>query len=65
MNGRKSNKRKAIRGIGWKRPRNISSDKYAVISNAILKALTSKPVTYSELVMRIEKLVKNFEGSIG
>ncbi|CAG0993898.1 hypothetical protein METP3_02820 [Methanosarcinales archaeon] len=56
--------RKTIRGKGWKRPYNISSDKYAIISKAILKVLTSKPVKFGELVAKVEEEVGTFPGSV-
>ena len=65
MDRQSSKKRKTIRGKGWKSSYDISSDKYSVISRAVLKTLTSKPVRYGELVAKVEKEVKQFPGSVG
>src|SRR5262245_11255119 len=58
-------KRKTIRGKGWKRPYSISSDKYSVISKAVLAVLTNEPIKYGELVSAVAERVKNFPGSHG
>ena len=56
--------RKLIRGKGWKRPHTISSDKYSVLSRAVLAVLTKEPMKYGELVAGVAKQVKNFPGSL-
>ena len=55
---------KSIRGKGWKKSINISLDKYQVVSKAILKALTSKPVKFSELAAKVKIATPNFPGSV-
>ena len=60
----KSAGKKSIRGKGWKRPINIPLDKYQVVSKAILKTLTSKPMRFSELAAKVKKGMPAFSGSV-
>jgi hypothetical protein len=65
MSGKsKSGSRTSIRGKGWKRSPTIATEKYAVISKAIVSSLTRAPITFSELVRLVSDHVKNFKGSI-
>lgn len=59
-----SRARKSVRGRGSKAPRTIAEHKYAMISRAILKALSNEPMRFSDLVTQVTKAVRNFEGSI-
>jgi hypothetical protein len=56
--------RTRIHGKGWKKATTIATDKYAVISRAIMASLSKKPITYSELVKRVKAKLKSFDGSI-
>ena len=60
----KSAAKKNIRGKGWTKSINISLDKYQVVSKAILKSLTSKPVRFSELAAKVKKATPKFSGSV-
>jgi hypothetical protein len=53
-----------VRGKGWSKPRSIAADKYQVISRALLTSLPKTPITYSEVVKRVEAKVQSFSGSI-
>ena len=53
-----------ITGVGWKKPMSISAEKFAQVSPAVLAALTSEPIKFSELTARVAKLLPQFEGSI-
>jgi hypothetical protein len=61
---RPSRARKSIRGRGWKAQRTIAEDKYAIILRAILEVLSNEPMRFGDLVTRVSKAVRNFEGSI-
>jgi hypothetical protein len=56
--------RTPIRGVGWKKKSTIAGDKYQPITKAILASLTTKPITFTELVKRVTKRVPGFEGSV-
>jgi hypothetical protein len=56
--------RKLIRGKGWKKSKTIASDKYEVVARAIVKSLTKTPITFSDLVKRVEAKIAPFNGSI-
>jgi L-fucose isomerase-like protein len=56
--------RTPIRGKGWKRPATIATDKYDVISSAILGSLTASPIAFYELVKRVGAKVDSFDGSV-
>jgi hypothetical protein len=60
----KGDSRTAIRGKGWKKKSTIATDKYEKIAKAILGSLTKNPVTFSELVKRVDARLKDFDGSI-
>ena len=60
----KADSRTAIRGKGWKKPSSIATEKYEIISKAILKCLTATPITYSELLRLVKAQVRHFDGSI-
>jgi len=60
----KKTDRKSIRGKEWKRSITIASDKYNVISKAVLKVLTSKPVRFYELAAKVKKAAPKFPGSV-
>ena len=59
-----SNKRVAVRGKGWTKKSSIDQAKFDVISKAIMKSLTADPITYTELAERVERIVKDFDGSV-
>lgn len=56
--------RTPIRGKNWKRTPTIATDKYQTMSAAILSTLTSKPIAFYDMVKRISKKLKSFDGSI-
>jgi DNA-binding HxlR family transcriptional regulator len=60
----RNTKKKKIRGKGWKKSIKVAQDKYDVISKAILKVLTKKPMRFSELVAKVKKQVPGFPGSV-
>ncbi|MEW5977616.1 MAG: hypothetical protein AB1898_17620 [Acidobacteriota bacterium] len=60
--GRKS--RTAIRGKGWQKATTIATDKYEIVSRAIMDSLTKTPVAFSDLVKSVEAQLRSFEGSI-
>ena len=60
----KGDSRKSIRGKGWKKSSTIATDKYEMITKAIMGSLTAKPITFSELVKRVGARLDGFEGSI-
>lgn len=60
----KSSARKTVRGKDWKRSITIAADKYDVISKAVLKTLTSKPIRFYELAAKVKKAVPKFPGSV-
>lgn len=60
----KINGQTPIRGKGWKKPLNISEEKYTAISKAILKTLGSEPMRFYDLVAKVEAEVTGFSGSV-
>ena len=60
----KNASRTPIRGKGWKRAPMIATDKYEMISKAILSSLTKTPIRFTELVNLVSDRVKSFRGSI-
>jgi len=54
----------SIRGKGWKKSSTIATDKYDKIAKAIMGSLTTKPITFSELVKRLVPRLDGFDGSI-
>jgi hypothetical protein len=63
-NVRSSRARKSVRGRGWKAQRTIAEHKFAIISRAILEVLSNEPMRFSDLVTKVTKTVRDFEGSI-
>jgi hypothetical protein len=61
----KPSTRTPIRGKGWKKVSTIDSTKFELIAGAILVTLTSEPITFTEVVKRVEAHVKPFDGSVG
>jgi len=55
---------KKIKGKGWKKSITIAFDKYEMLSEAVLKSLTSKPVRFYDLVTKVKKQVPKFQGSV-
>lgn len=64
MNRVKKTARKTVQGKEWKRSITIAGDKYNVISKAVLKVLTSKPVRFYELAAKVKKAAPKFPGSV-
>jgi Family of unknown function (DUF6958) len=56
--------RTAIRGVGWKKRTTIATEKYDLVSGAILDVLTAQPITFAELVARVTRRLPRFEGSL-
>jgi L-fucose isomerase-like protein len=56
--------RTPIHGKGWKKPTTIATDKYNLITRAIMNSLTKTPIPFGELVKRIEARLESFDGSI-
>lgn len=56
--------RTAIRGKGWKRAATIATDKYRVISRAIMSSMPTSPIAFSELVKRVGAKVVSFGSSV-
>jgi hypothetical protein len=42
----------------------MAEHKYTIISSTILKELSNEPMRFSDLVVRVTKAIRNFEGSI-
>jgi len=61
---KKTPKRTTIHGKGWKRSLTIADEKYAMVSRAIMKNLTKRPIQYVPLAGKVQKDVKNFSGSV-
>lgn len=59
-----STKRVRVKGLGWKRSVAIDSDKYKIVSKAILSVLTTSPIRFTEIVRLVEKKIPDFEGSL-
>ena len=65
MSGKASTgKRVAVRGVGWKRALSIPALRYAEVSKAILSALGTEPITFTELTRRVAEMLPDFEGSV-
>lgn len=60
----KTKKRVAVKGVTWKKSLSIASEKYALVSKAILTALTSKPIKFTELTRKVSQKLPDFEGSV-
>lgn len=58
------NERTPIRGKGWTRKSSISSAKFETVSRAILASLTSTPITFTQLVERVDARLRDFDGSV-
>lgn len=54
----------AIRDKGWKRATTIATNKYNVISQAIMSSLPTSPIAFSELVKRVGAKVVSSDGSV-
>lgn len=56
--------RTSVRGKGWTRRITIPTEKYRIISRAILRSLTTTPMAFSSLVRRVRAKVPGFDGSV-
>lgn len=56
--------RRVIRGKGWTRRTTIATGKYEVIAGAILRSLSTRPISFTELVRRVTARVSRFDGSV-
>lgn len=63
-NTKRAADRTRIRGVSWKNPISIASDKFVLVSDAILASLTDRPVKLAELVQRVETRLPGFSGSV-
>jgi L-fucose isomerase-like protein len=63
-NKTKTKSRTPIHGKGWKKATTIATDKYAVISRALMNSLTKTPIAFADLVKRVKGKLDSFDGSI-
>jgi L-fucose isomerase-like protein len=64
MSRKPKKSRTTVRGKGWKKAITIATDKYEIISRAIMDSLTKTPVAFSDLVESVEAKLEYFDGSI-
>ncbi len=64
MNRKADPLRTIIRGKGWKKTTTMATDKYRMVSRAIMASLTKTPMAFSHLVTHVEARLKFFDGSI-
>lgn len=56
--------RTEIHGKGWTKTSSIDAGKFEQIAKAVIASLTAEPITFTELVARVTKRLKGFEGSV-
>jgi hypothetical protein len=56
--------RVSVTGVGWKKSMTISADRFDQVSKAILAALTTEPIKFTELAQRVAARLPSFEGSV-
>lgn len=56
--------RTEIRGKGWTKTSHIATHKFDAVAGAILAALDSTPISFTELVERVATKLTDFDGSV-
>src|SRR5262245_15828165 len=54
----------SLKGVGWKKPMSIATEKYEQVTEAIMAVLPTKPIKFARLAKFVDKQLPNFEGSV-